>query len=295
MKRFLLACTVLCFPVVTSAARVTVEQAVPERSSSIPRGAQRVAMMHIKFAASCDDDVSINTLTLTHRGLGDVRDLSRVYVMEGLRRISRAQSISSRERTLDVRLSTFTIRKCTSRAITVMADLSAEAQIGSLHSLAILSSDDIQAGNADVEVAAVAALPANVTVPGQAATVSVEYANLNSPVTYGSNRTLARIRLTGDGEDQRITRIVLTNDGSARDADLQNLRLVTSRGEAVSPTIPQLDGDLAVFDLDPALSLDDNETKLIELKANVRASRARTIRFVIEEPSDIVAEIVRRR
>ena len=44
------------------------------------------------------------------------------------------------------------------------------------------------------------------------------------------------------------------------------------------------------FVLSPPLILKKNQTRLLELKADVRASRSRTIQLIIEEPGDIEAE-----
>lgn len=295
MKRILIATMLLCFPLLADSATVTVNQEVPSASSSIPKGAQRIPMMRIALSASCDEDVTLTSLTLTHRGLGAAADLSRIYILEGQRRISRAHSISSKERTVDVRLRAFTIKRCTTRTIDVLTDFSADASVGAMHALSIVSANDVHAGDADIELQMLPVSAPAVTVPASSAVVEVEYLPLLGSVTYGANRTLARIKLTGDGDNQHITRIVLTNDGSARDTDLLNLSLETSRGEEIANVLPHLDGSLATFELNPAMLLEDNQTKMLLLKGDVRASRRRTIRFIIEEPSDILAEIRRGR
>jgi hypothetical protein len=64
----------------------------------------------------------------------------------------------------------------------------------------------------------------------------------------------------------------------------------------VTPVLPSLEGDLAPFVFDPPLLLEHGNVYLIEVRADVRASRRRTIRLLVEEPEDVEArEAVRGR
>jgi hypothetical protein len=123
----------------------------------------------------------------------------------------------------------------------------------------------------------------------------VEYPRILKRITYGKDRTILRLRLSASGErDLQMTRLVLTNDGSARDGDLQNIVLHDNRGRPVSPVALRLHGDRVDLFFDPPVLLLKNASKVLELHADVLASRRRTIRFLVEESADITAHEVRR-
>ncbi len=75
---------------------------------------------------------------------------------------------------------------------------------------------------------------------------------------------------------------------SASDADLQNL-FVSFRGRAVTFLAPRMQGERVRLEFSPPLSVGKNQTLKFDLRADVRASRRRTIQFVIEAESDIEA------
>ncbi len=264
---------------------LTVAVVVPPQGS-VPQGAQRVSMLTLTLEASCASDVAVAALDVRHGGLGNVRDLARVYLMEGDRRVSRA-AVPSDKAATTLRFRSFTVSACESRVITVAADLSPSAAAAGEHRLAL---EEVRA-DAPVQIVSVpvvASVPRATVTPAVAAQISIEFLPVRTSVTYGSNRTLARVRLENDGRRaQSVRAITFTNNGSARDADLQNLALYSSSGERISTSIDALDGSILRVNLDPTLSLESRDEKVLELRGDVRASRKRTIEFTVEEPSDV--------
>ncbi|MDD5623429.1 MAG: hypothetical protein PHI23_01825 [Candidatus Peribacteraceae bacterium] len=117
---------------------------------------------------------------------------------------------------------------------------------------------------------------------------------LTGSVTYGAGRIVARFTLTAEGtRNQRVEAMTLTNRGSARNADLQNLSLENGRGRRVTPVMSRLDGEHICFLFDPPLVLTPHQTQVLQVRADVRASRRRTIKFLLEEASDLLVEEVR--
>jgi hypothetical protein len=273
---------------------LTVEVATVAQGS-IPQGAQRVGMLTVSLAASCASDVSVASLDVRHSGLGSARDLARLYLMEGDRRVSRA-AVPNDKAPTTLRLRSFTVPACETRILTVAADVSASAAAAGEHRLSV---EEVRA-DAPARILSAAssssAPRATVTPNASASTVAVEFLPVHTSVSYGANRTLARLRLQNDGRRaQSVSAIMFTNDGSARDADLQDLALYSSAGDRVSAVAAALDGSILRLELDPALVLDSRDEKVLELRGDVRASRKRTIEFAIEEPSDVEAAEARTR
>jgi hypothetical protein len=55
----------------------------------------------------------------------------------------------------------------------------------------------------------------------------------------------------------------------------------------LSPTVETLTGDHVRLTFDPPLLIHRNEVRMINLLADIRASRRRTVQLLIQEPSDI--------
>ncbi len=259
---------------------------------SIARGAQRVPVLTVQLQASCDGPVKVTSMTIARKGLGTTSDIARMYVLNGLTRITRSFPLSVRGESLVLPLRNVNLAACESRLLTVAVDIAADANPASEHVFSLVRVD---AGTATVNYSlADDDTTLNVGASGTPATVTAELLPVLTPPRFGGNRTIARLSVQGTaGKDQRITAITLTNNGSASNGDLQRLYWVTRTGEAISEVIPQLQGRSARIELDPGLLLEGRDTKLIELRADVRASIKRTIRWSIEEPSDIEAVEVR--
>ncbi len=274
---------------------VTPSEHIESRGSSIPAGAQRVAMLRLRLSAACAADVPVTTLTLWHRGRGDRRDILSVYAMSGGRRVSRGRQFASGQGDVTLRLRSFVVPACATRELTVLADFSAEAAATGEHQLILLSEADVEA-SALVSLSTLRQPPFRRTVPRTVGQISVEYLTLTEPLRYGENRRVARFQLIADGaDDHRIEAITLTNQGSAHDADLRNLFLESTRGERLTAVASSMEGDSVRLVFETPLILRKNDTQAFTLRADIRASRRRTIQFVIEEPGDIEAGVVRGR
>lgn len=297
MKRLtLLAIFFLALPHAFAAGSALHVAAEPVSSGgSIPQGAQRVPVMNLSLRAPCDEDVTISSIRVTHKGLGDESDIARVYAMRTTRRLSRS-SVFDDDQEAVLRFRNWKIPACMTQQITIVADFSPTAAAGAEHIVSIATPRDIDAGDADVTLSAANPRGSTRLTPSTMGTITVSYPSVNSTVTYGSNRTLGRIKLEADNQDDHsIEAITLTNDGKARNADLTNIRLETANRSVVSSVASSLDDDRARLTFNPPLLLEKNEELVFIIKANVKASRRQTIRFLIEEPGDIEARSARKR
>ncbi len=277
----------LAMPLSASAATLTVTQQGIV-SASAPKGAQRAVFLETSITAGCDGDVVVTSMTVKHRGLGDSADLARVYATEGDVRLSRTRSLDSSDRSATLQfIPSMNIRSCTTKHVQIRGDFSAEAAAAGEHGLLI---EAVDAGDAVVTLASTTKPKTITTRPVSSGTVNVEFLSLTKALQFGKNRTFARLRLEADNvTNHDLVSITLTNDGKATDADLQNLRLVNRKGEAVTTTAATMTGNRVTLTFDPLLRLNRNDLILLELKGDITESKKRTIRFTLEEPADLEA------
>ena len=295
MKKILLSLSLLAFaiPAYATESTLNVKVATPE-IGSVARGAQRVPVLNITLTVPCSSaPVTVSSMTISRKGLGAPSDIARTYLLSGFARLSRSYPLQSKGEPLSLPFRSLKIAPCESRNLVLAVDFSIQAQVASEH---VFSITNLDTHGATVKINAETTGGLQVGASGTPAIVTAELLPILTPVSYGGNRTIARLSLQGTaGKDQRITAITLTNNGSASDGDLQRLYWATRTGEVISEVIPQLRGRTARITLDPGLLLEGRDTKLIELHADVRASRKRTLRFELEESSDIEAAEVRLR
>ncbi|MFA7681933.1 MAG: hypothetical protein WCX61_02795 [Candidatus Peribacteraceae bacterium] len=263
----------------------------------VPPGAQRVPMLELTLSASCEADIRVASLTVQRRGLGSREDIDAVYLMSGTDRVSNAQSIANRDGTVQLRTTGLFIEACTSKTFVVAVDFSENAAIAGEHRFIFVGPRGVDAGDATVRVrygdtvSRVVRRTAGLSI----GIISVENLRVFTSPTWGSQRILARLQLESDGrDDHAISAITLTNNGSARDRDLQNLFIQAGQGMA-SQRIVTMDDDHVRFVFDPSLLLQKHTRRILVVRGDVRASRSRTIDFVVEENSDIEATPVRSR
>lgn len=257
---------------------------------SIPPGAQRVEMLRMNLSADCTGNVPIRSINLQRRGLGFNTDISDVYVMHRGRRVSSARPITQRSGNVDLSLRDLTIPACMDENIEIYADFSSSASPAGEHTLVLRS---IDAGKSTVRIDQrnTDFTPTLRTAGGgRRGSLSVQYLRLNNRVRYGSRQRLLRFTLEADSMgDQRVSQITFTNNGSASDSDLQNL-FVEFRNRRISTLASQMDDDRVTLVLDPPFTIPSGSTLQFGLRADVRASRSRTIQFRIEEEADIVSQ-----
>lgn len=275
------------------AGNLTVETHSP-RSGSIAPGSQRIQMIGLRMTADCTSDVPVHSISVQRRGLGANADIDSLYVSHRGARISREQDIARKDGSVQLRLRNFKIAACDSQDLAIVANYSSNASPAGEHRIELRGVD---AGKSFVRIERSSG---NFTTPSRTASqsvgqVSVEYLRLTKPVRYGSKQLVSRFTLEADNKDDHsISAITMTNNGSATNEDLQNL-YIEFRSRRISTYASSLVGDKAVFTFDPPIHLKKNQTLKFGLRADVRASRSRTIQFVVEEPSDIISNPIRRR
>src|SRR6185295_11827574 len=85
-------------------------------------------------------------------------------------------------------------------------------------------------------------------VPSNGGTLTARLLPVNPRVSYGRIETVARIQLTADSKSAHLLRsITFTNQGSARDMDLQWLKLEMLSGSVLTAPVPHMDAYTAKF------------------------------------------------
>lgn len=266
----------------------------PSSPASVPLGATRVPMLALTMQASCAAPVTVRSMTVHHRGLGDTEDIVRLYVLDGAKRMSRTAVLQKQTSKALIRPSNLTIDACKTRTINIAADLADSALPGGEHSIILMNAEDIDA-NASVSLQQ---SPVTVTETVPQSTGSITYAEVPTSsrnVLFGKGRTLLRFSLKAVTKDRSVTAITFTNDGSARDADLQNLGIYTAGNQRVSAQTASMDGDSVRIVFETPLFLERNALRLFTLRGDVTASRRRTIDLTLKEPGDIEASSITRR
>lgn len=273
---------------------IQIEQSVLS-TNTVPAGSQRVPVLQLKLTASCQADVQIDAIEVQHKGLGSVQDISDVYLQSNGNRLHASRQVQ-RNGTAVLHLRNFVVQACTSTTVQVAVDIAPDAAITAQHWFTIPNNTFIQT-DAAVQLRTTSSEVAVTKIANsQIGTIDVNYLRLNTRVRYGTSQTVLRFQLQADNEtDQLLQFITFTNNGSATNADLQNLFIATSAGKRVTAIVQQLTADKVTVQFSPEFLLKKNTSYSFSLKADVRASRSRTLQFKIEEPSDIQAIAARRR
>lgn len=283
-----------CVPAIAADASILSVQVLPQPSGSIAVGSQRVKMLSVRLTASCGSDVTLVSIALHHRGLGNPQDIERVYAFAEDSRLTRSALMSGKNGVATLQFKRLKIHTCETQTIDVLADFRSDAAAAGEHQLMIAGEGDVWTDPAVHINLNPTGTAVTIPVGKPVGAVSAEGLTLPLPLTYGNARTVARLRLRGDAnDDQQITAITFVNDGTARDADLQNLFLETSGHTRLSPTIPTLNGDRVRLELSPPLLIHRNEVRLIQLLGDIRASRRKTVELRIQEPADIEVDSLR--
>lgn len=263
-------------------------------AGSVPPGAQRVAMLRLRLQADCSDDVEVRTITVQRRGLGANADIENIYAVHRGGRISRARTIARKDGSVDLNIRNFRLAQCDDEEVVVYADFSPTASPAGEHRLELRA---IDAGTSQVRIEH---RKGNFTQPRRTAgrsvgQISVDYLNLNRRVRFGARQTISRFTVKADSTDHQLLRaITFTNNGSASGQDLQNL-YIGFRNRPISTIARSMNGDSVRLEFDPPFRLQKNQKIKFGLHADVKASRSRTLQFVIEEEADIEASPIRGR
>jgi hypothetical protein len=263
----------------------------PFSIGSIPRGAQRVRFLSLHFIASCDAAISIREIRAHHYGFGDVSDLKGAYLLKGVERLTRSQKIASADQTVTLRPKNLSIPQCGHLTLDIAGDFEANATVGSQHRFEVKTPEDLVTdadaltGNfplQNVLRTRVSPLPA-----GQ---ITITFLPVTGSLSALSEHTLSKMQISADNEsDHLLYGVTLTNEGSAKDADIRLIYLRTKQGRGPLTNIrSKMDGKEVLLRFTSPYLLERGKPILFELRGRPY-TRTKTMRFTLKEESDLDA------
>gem|GEM_PF-1207216 len=261
---------------------------------SMPKGASRVEMAVLNISASCEADVTVTEVTVSHFGLGNVSDITAVYLNDGFRRISRTQTFDSRSRDAVLRVTSLVIPKCSAVRVKILFDISRDATVASEHGASIVHASAIASTAKATTLLRTDVTQRTFTTAKDAGAITVNLLPIKGPLRYARREIVARLQVTADTKNDHLLRsVTFKNLGDARDMNLINFTLETRRGEVLSPVAQRMRGLTVKLDFDPTYVLERGRTAVFLLKAQINASQSKKIQFTVEEPSDIDSTLYR--
>lgn len=256
---------------------------------SVPRGASRIPFLTVDLSASCDSDVRVDSLELTHAGLGSSDDIARIYAVDAFRRITRAASFDHGSRKAVLRFRSLRVPACGAVQFQILGDMRRDAIVASEHGVDVSGPLAVTSSAKKVVFVQSDDTRRVVSAPTVAGSVTVRFLPIGSRLQSGRRETVARLQISADNVAAHLLqKITFRNRGSARDMDLQWLSLETLSGTVLTPPVSRMRGIDSTLAFDPTYVIHAGQTIVLQLKADVHGSQSKTVDFFIEEPSDVV-------
>jgi hypothetical protein len=274
----------------------TLEVAVSSKNpqgDTVPQGAHGVSMLSLDLTASCDDSVSIESLTVLHEGFGDKADITGVYATVAGARVSRERTIDSKDQTAEVRFtSALVIPACKSVTIDINADFDTSITAGAQHNLAIeLASDFVSNAKA-----VTGNFPLRGNTFGIAAvtsgTVTLTYRSVTPDKLQVGDKNVAIGKFevaSSSSEDQTLYSVTLHQNGTVSDGDVTNIRIRRSDGTILTNAAAQFKSKFATLTFNPPFTVLEGDKITLEVIGDVVGGAAKTIQVDIDETSDVFA------
>lgn len=260
---------------------------------TLPKGAVGVVMESIDLTASCEDSVSIETLTVLHEGFGDETDISGVYASIDGARVSRKRTIDSEDQTSDLRFSSpLVIDPCETVTVDLVADFTTAADTSAEHNLVVELPSDVVSNAKDVT----GDFPLRGNTFRLAAvtsgTVTIDYRSITpSQVEVGDKAVVVgKFEVAVDStEDQTLYSMTLEQNGTVSDGDVANLAIRRTDGTVLTNTVAQTVGDFVTLVFDPPFTVLEGDKITLEVIADIVGGADSTVQFGFEESGDLFA------
>ncbi len=263
---------------------------------SVPRGATNVRVGTIEFIADCSENIRVHTIPIIHKGIGAASDIERIYLNEGFRRITRSKPFDRSSGAARLSLKDFVINACDTRTLDIVVDIHPNASVANAHSFTSGDAKEYETSARTITIEDQAKNRQLVTTAQNQGKISVEYLNGTTSARFGRQETLLRIRLSADIKNSHYLKgVTFTNTENARDRDLLDLSLQTTKGTTVTTPRPWMNGREISFTFEPELYLERGQSTLLLLKGTMNASSSKRISLTILEPSDLKSTIARKR
>ncbi|MFC1612270.1 beta strand repeat-containing protein [Patescibacteria group bacterium] len=258
-------------------------------STDTDSGQQRVPMLKVDFNAG-STDLSLTSLKFRRGGISKDGDVDNLYLMDGDVILREATSVNDGVGTFNLASEPIVLSANSVKTLDLVMDLSKAASSGSTMNWSLASADvTSDASSVSGSVAGNSMTIATVEDLGQ-----LELGQTNtypSTVDPGeSGKELWRVSFNALSQDVLITRVEMTNLGSANDADIQNLKLMDGATQ-LNGTLSQVQDKKVVFDLttmaDGGHKIKAGVNRQITLVGDVVGGTNRTFQWSVQKQYDI--------
>lgn len=260
---------------------------------TVPRGANGVTMLSLDLTASCEDDVVVNDLTLLHEGFGSPSDLEGVYAAVNGERVTRKRTIDSKAQTATIHFtSPWTITKCQTGTLDLMADFSTTATTSGEHSIVVELPSDFDSNAKEVtgtfplkgKTFRVGAVTSGIL------TVDARSATPNRVKVGDKEVVVGKFEFSANStEDQTLYSVTLQQSGTAKDGDITNIKVRSADKTVLTNTVASMKGDFVTLVFNPPRVFKSSDRATLEIVADVESGANDTVILEFEESSDIFA------
>lgn len=260
---------------------------------SVPKGGNAVTMLTLDLAASCDDSVQLEDITILHEGFGASSDIDGVYAAVNGARVSRKRTIDSKDQSASVHFKTpLVIPACKSVTLDLVADISSTATISSEHNLVVELPSDLVSNAKQVK--------GNFPVRGNTfrvasvtsgkITLSFQTVSPNSIKVGDKSASIGKFEVSNNSvEDATLYAMTLQQDGTLNDGDVVNIRIVRSDGTVLTNVAAQTSGDYVTLTFNPPFIVKQSDKISLTVLADIVGGAGETVKMNFEETSDIFA------
>jgi len=260
---------------------------------TVPRGAVGVVMLSVDVTASCDDSVTVESMTVLHEGFGASGDINGVYAAINGARVTRKRTIDAEDQTADLRFaSPLVLDPCETVTVDIVADLTSSASASGEHNMVVELPSDVF-GNAK-EVTGNFPVRGNTfrTAAVTSGTVSLTYRTVSpDEVEVGDKGiVIGKWEVAVDStEDQTFYSMTIEQNSSASDGDFSNLAVRRTDGTILTNTVAQTVGDFVTLVFDPPFTVLEGDKVTLEVISDVVGGAGDSIIMHFEESSDLFA------
>ncbi|MCF7844621.1 MAG: S-layer homology domain-containing protein [Kiritimatiellales bacterium] len=260
---------------------------------TVPKGAVGVVALSVDLTASCDDSVTIESMTILHEGFGASSDINGVYAAINGARVTRKRTIDAEDQTADLRFaSPLVLDPCETVTVDVVVDYESSATASSEHNLVVELPSDVF-GNAKE-------VTGNFPIRGNtfriaaitSGTVSLTYRTVSpDEIEIGDKGVvIGKWEVSVNStEDQTFYSMTLEQNSSTSDGDFVNIAVRRTDGTILTNTVAQTVGDFVTLVFDPPFTVLEGDKVTLEVISDIVGGAGDSIIMHFEESSDLFA------
>jgi hypothetical protein len=261
-------------------------------ASSMLHGAWRVPMLSVSLAASCgEDEVVVESITVTHKGLGQSSKVEFVYLASNQARISGKRQINSSDRMVTLYpVPYLVIPPCTSKEVTIMADFSKTTTIGNAHRFDIMQASNIVSNASSLSGTFPIEGSSMTTSSTDADTITVSYSpNTATSLRVGQKQVvLGKLSIMGGSKDTvNIRSLQLKQNGTVQKENVQNIVVRKPGGVPLTTNVSISSKDSILLTFNKPLLIGKQTSVALEIVGDVLGKGNRTLQWVLQEEGDL--------